>query len=311
MKRLYTTLAPVFLLLIAFSLIDAGISANYAEARSKMGGRSFKMTRSYKKSPARTTQSASSQKKSGMGRGLMGGLMGGLIGGALGGMLFGSLFGAGGSGMGILPILLLAGGAFFLYRKFSSATQGKGAFPSPRSSTGGAPQNIFGGGMNSAPEEEEPEIRIGGNLLEEGFEQIREHDRGFDEKYFKEVASDVFFQVQAGWMRREMESYRHLLGEEIASEYDKHFQEMKAKGHINKLESIAIRSVELTQAGSDGREDFISVIFKANLLDYTVDDKSGDLIEGSMTNPVKFAEEWSWARPTGTEAWKLEGIKVM
>jgi predicted lipid-binding transport protein (Tim44 family) len=28
-----------------------------------------------------------------------------------------------------------------------------------------------------------------------------------------------------------------------------------------------------------------------------------------MTDPVKFAEEWSWARPLGTEEWKLEGIK--
>jgi len=309
MKRLYTTLVPVFLLLFAMSLIDAGISTNYAEARSKMGGRSFKMAPSYKKTSPKTNQTTASQKKSGSG--ISRGLMGGLIGGALGGMLFGSLFGAGGSGMGILPILLLAGGAYFLYRKFTSVNQGQGAYSSPGRPTAGAPNNMFGGGMNNGAVEAEPEVKIGGNLLEEGFDQIREHDRGFDINYFKEIASDVFFQVQAGWMRREIDSYRHLLGADLAGEYEKHFQEMQNKGQINKLESIAIRTVDVTQAGSDGREDFISVLFKANLLDYTVDDKSGELIDGSMTAPVKFAEEWTWARPTGTEDWKLEGIKVI
>lgn len=112
-------------------------------------------------------------------------------------------------------------------------------------------------------------------------------------------------------MHRDLESYRHLLGNEIAAEYDRHFQDMKEKGQTNKLESIAIRTVEVTQAGSDGREDFVTVLFKANLLDYTIDDKSGELLDGSMTNPVKFAEEWTWARPTGTDDWKLEGLKIV
>ncbi len=309
MKRLYTTLAPVFLLLIAFTFVEAGITTDYADARSRGGGRSFKMNKSYSKSTPKTNQSTAAQKKSGSG--MSRGLMGGLLGGALGGLLFGSLMGAGGSGMGILPILLLAGGAFFLYRKFASAKQGQGAYPSPgRPAAGGMPNNMFGGGgMNSAPEAEEPEIQIGGNLLEEGFDQIRETDKGFDVNYFKEIASDVFFQIQAGWMRRDLDSYKHLLGTDLAAEYDKHFQEMREKGQINKLESIAIRTVEVTQAGSESGEDFISVLFKANLLDYTVDEKSGDLIDGSMTTPVKFEEEWTWARPTGTQDWKLEGLK--
>jgi predicted lipid-binding transport protein (Tim44 family) len=84
---------------------------------------------------------------------------------------------------------------------------------------------------------------------------------------------------------------------------------MRSNGHINKLESIAVRGVEIIQAGSDGYEDFVTVLFTANLLDYTVDDKSGELVSGSMTNPVKFREEWTWARSTGTQNWKLEGIK--
>ncbi|EKD34426.1 MAG: hypothetical protein ACD_75C02346G0001 [uncultured bacterium] len=110
-------------------------------------------------------------------------------------------------------------------------------------------------------------------------------------------------------MRRDLDAYRHLLGDQLAREYEQHFAEMRQKGQINKLESIAVRAIEIIAAGSDGREDFVTLLLTANLLDYTVDDKSGELISGSMTTPVKFAEEWTWARSVGTQNWRLEGIK--
>jgi len=209
--------------------------------------------------------------------------------------------------MGILPLIILGGIAYFLFRR--SGNSGQVANQSHRQYSGqqsspGIFDGTFGTGGQPPPT---PDIGI--NLLEEGFAQIRLTDRDFNPGYFKEVASDVFFQVQAGWMHRDLDAYKHLLGEELAREYADQFAEMHSRGHINKLESIAIRNVEIVQAGSDGREDFVTVLFSANLLDYTVDDTSGEVVEGSMTKPVKFNEEWTWARSVGTENWKLEGIK--
>ncbi len=300
MTTLWKGIAPIFLMLIACTLIEGGLMADYADARSKMGGKSFSSTP--KKAPASAPASTPAT-GSGLGRGLMGGL----VGGAIGGMLFGSMFGAGGSGMGILPLLLLGGGAFFLYRRFARARQVAGNNTSNHHARQGAAlSNIFGGGIDNTPR---PPVSIGENLVNDGIYQIRQSDSDFDPAYFTEIASDVFFKVQAGWMRRDLDSYRHLLGEQLAEEYAEHFVELRSNGHINKLESIAIRGVEIIQAGSDGREDFVTVLLTANLLDYTVDDKSGELVSGSMTNPVKFREKWTWARPTGTQNWKLEGIK--
>ncbi len=236
--------------------------------------------------------------------------MGGLLGGAIGGLLFGSLFGMGGTGMGILPLLLLGGVGYFLYKRFvsrpvSSSTAGYQPPPFGENSTSG---DSFGQAGSSIPPI--PPIRDA-DPVESGLAEIRSTDPGFDEKYFVEIASDVFFKIQAGWMRRDLESYRQLLGAQLAGEYEQHFAEMKAKGHINKLESIAIRKVEIVDAGTQGNEDFVTVLFTANLLDYTVDETSGDVVEGSMTEPVKFAEKWTWARPVRTEEWKLEGIEVV
>ncbi len=243
------------------------------------------------------------QKKSGFGRGLMGGLLGG----ALGGMLFGSMFGMGGSGMGILPLILLGVIGYFLYKRFVGR-------PTGSSSAGYQPppfeKESFSKGGQQQPGFSVPPIKEE-HTVENGINEIRLTDSGFDEDYFLEVASDVFFKVQAGWMRRDLDSYRHLLGKQLAGEYEQHFKEMKAKGQVNKLESIAIRKVVITDAGKQGHEDFITVLFTANLLDYTVDENTNEVIEGSMTEPVKFAEKWTWSRPERTEGWKLEGLEVV
>lgn len=302
---------PFLLVFFALTFMEAGITTDYADARSKSGGRSFSSPSSrpaQQQAPSQFNQGQKQSQPGGFGRGLMGGL----VGGALGGLLLGSLFGASGSGMGILPLLLLGGVGYFLYKRFANrpaAPSSAGYQPPPESNRFQGGQGGFGSTV-VPPVPPVPPIPATSSV-DQGMAAIRLTDPGFDDKYFLEVASDVFFKVQAGWMRRDLSAYRHLLGTQLAEEYDRHFARMQELGHSNKLESIAIRKVEIVAAGSENGEDFITVLFTANLLDYTVDDKTGAVIEGSSTEPVKFAENWTWARPVRTEQWKLEGIEVV
>ena len=291
-------LTPFFLIFFSLCFLEAGIIADYADARSRGGGKSFRSTPKKQAPSTKQNKQNTGKQKSGFGSGLMGGLLGG----AIGGMLLGSLFGMGGSGMGILPLLLLGVAGYFLYKRFMAKPTGQA---SPGYQPPPARENSFGGSSSASPP---PPTQ---SPLEEGLALIRSTDPGFDPAEFVEIASDVFFQVQAGWMRRDISSYRHLLGDQLATEYEAHFREMESKGELNKLENISIRKVTMTAAGVDDNEDFVTVLFTANLLEYTVNDESGDLISGSMTEPVKFAEEWTWARPVGTNDWKLEGLKVV
>lgn len=307
--NLYRKIVPILVVLVGLFLAGGSFLTDTADARSKMGGKSFG---SSFKAPAKkavpSNKSTTNQNSGGFGRGLAGGLLGG----AIGGMLFGSMFGAGGSGMGILPLLILGGVGYYLYRKFTSNSRPPGY--SQQGGMGGFPGQMGGSapGMNTDVMRDAPPPPPGGRMsVEDGLAEIGRTDKHFDVNHFKEVASDVFFQVQAGWMRRDLDSYRHLLGDQLVGEYEQHFAEMREKGVLNKLESIAIRKIEIVDAGSTGEEDFVTVLFTANLLDYTVNDTTGDLVEGSMTAPVKFAEEWTWARPLRSDNWKLEGIKVI
>ncbi|MBI9090579.1 MAG: Tim44 domain-containing protein [Desulfobacterium sp.] len=305
MLSLSKKIRPIFMVLLALFLVNGSLLADTADARSKGGGRSFKSaprsTSSQKAAPVQQKKSGSFAK----------GLAGGLLGGAIGGMLFGSMFGAGGQGMGLLPILLFAGVGFVLFRRFARSRQGSGHEPSGGVFSGGQ-AGAFGQARDgSAAANMPPPVSGSPGAVEQGLNEIRQTDMNFDASDFLEIASDAFFQVQAGWIRRDLDSYRDLLGAQLASEYEEQFAQMREKGIVNKLESIAIRKVDMVDAGSTGSEDFVTVSFAANLLDYTVDETTGNLLEGSMTNPVKFEEEWTWARSVGTNGWKLEGIKVV
>jgi predicted lipid-binding transport protein (Tim44 family) len=313
MLALLTRCTPFLLAFFTLAFVEAGILTEYSDARSRSGGRSFSSPASrpqQQAAPSQATRQQPQQQQQAAAGGMGRGLMGGLIGGALGGLLLGSLFGAGGSGMGILPLLLLGGVGYFLYRRFknrpATATAAGG-----QATDGNRFQGAFGG-FGSTSDFPPPVISgLDTDPIAAGLAEIRATDQGFDEKYFLEIASDVFFKIQAGWTRRDLSSHGHLLGTQLAAEYEEHFKELKEQGRLNKLESIAVRRIEITAAGSDNGEDFVTVLFTANLLQYTVDEKTGELLEGSMTEPVKFAEKWTWARPVGTDDWKLEGIEVV
>jgi predicted lipid-binding transport protein (Tim44 family) len=48
----------------------------------------------------------------------------------------------------------------------------------------------------------------------------------------------------------------------------------------------------------------------ASLLDYTVDDATGSVVEGSKTTPQTVEEFWTFVRPVGNNPWQLTAIQT-
>ena len=152
-----------------------------------------------------------------------------------------------------------------------------------------------------------PDMASGDPVAEE-LGTIRRYDPGFDPESFKEFAQDVFFKVQAAWTRRDISVMKQYLGAQLLGEYEQHFADLKAKGQENRLENIAVRKVDIVDMGEMDGEPFVIIKLQANLLDYTVDEASGNVIEGSPTEPVKFLERWAFSKSDSSD-WKLEGIQ--
>ena len=230
--------------------------------------------------------------------------MGGLAGGFLGSLLFRGLgFGGGGwggsgGGIGLFEILLLAALGFGIYwfvKKRRQRAVGGAYSPSYQ-------EPSYGGGMIDAPPPPPPP-----GMSPQG--SARQSDPYFDEQGFRDMAMDVFFKIQGAWTERNPGLVRNLLTDEMYNALEKDAEELRREKKFNKLDNIAVRSVDITEDWQEPGVDFITVKFYANLLDYVVDEATGQVVNGSKTQPVKFEEYWTFARRTGAREWQLSAIQ--
>ena len=240
----------------------------------------------------------------------MGGIMGFALGGLIGSMLFGGLGGGLGGGLfggiGLLEILLIGGLLFFVFtymrRRQQPATASPYGYAPPQEAETPSWQSESRYAATATMAATESD-------LERGLRHIRQMDSAFDPVRFTATASDVFFKVQSAWMARDMGPVRSLMTPEMYEQMHKECDRLRMERRVNRLENIAARSVEVTEAWQESGQDFVTVHFLASLLDYTVEESSNQVIEGSRTEPVKFEEYWTFMRPLGSNAWQLSAIQ--
>jgi predicted lipid-binding transport protein (Tim44 family) len=145
--------------------------------------------------------------------------------------------------------------------------------------------------------------------LARGLRHIRQTDSTFDPEHVTTTASDAFHTVQMAWAARHMGAARDLLTPDMYETMQKEGDRLRAEQRINRLESLVIRSAQVTEAWQENGQDFVTVHFLASLLDYTVDESNHRVVAGSRTEPVRFEEYWTFVRPSGPNPWKLSAIQ--
>ena len=125
----------------------------------------------------------------------------------------------------------------------------------------------------------------------------------------KEQAMDIFFQVQGAWTHRDLRPVQNLVTAEVAQYFQEQINQLKVTQRINRLENIAVRQAEVVEAWTENGQDFATVHFLANLLDYTEDESSHQIVEGDSKTPVKFEEYWTFTKLQGEPSWRLSGVE--
>jgi predicted lipid-binding transport protein (Tim44 family) len=316
MKRAMALLVLSGLFLIpALWAADAWARAGGGSSSGSRGSRSYSSPVSPRTSPTSPSQPSTPPSsfqqptpRSGWSTGL-GGMLGGLVlGGLIGSLLFGGM-GHMGGGIGLLEIAIVGAllyfGFAYMRRRQALATGPSGyADPGPvPTSWKPEPMSRSSTALDSAAA---PAMDTD---LARGLAHVRQMDPGFDPARFGETASDVFFRLQGAWMTRDMGGMRPALTEEMYRTLQSQCDRLRAEHRVNRLENIAVRSVEVTETWQEEGHDFVTVRFLANLLDYTTDESGAQLLEGSRTEPVKFEEFWTFTRPVGPGAWRLSAIQ--
>ena len=315
MKRAMAVAVLVALALSPLLVVsEAWARAGGGSSGGSRGSRSYSSPSRPPSSPVTPSQPASppayqSPQRPGRGGGL-GGMLGGLlVGGLLGGLLFGGGFGG---GIGLLEILIVAGLAWLAIsymrrRQMESssgyAMAGGGSYDTryDRAPAGGSAPASAGTATVEAP--------AGRADLERGLGHIRQMDSSFDPRGFAETASDIFFRIQGAWMGRDMATVSSLLTPEMQGLLQRDCDRLRAEHKINRLENIAVRAAEVTEAWQESGQDYVTVHFLASLLDYTTDESGARVLEGSRTEPVRFEEYWTFVRPVGPGPFKLSAIQ--
>ncbi|TMA90606.1 MAG: Tim44 domain-containing protein [Deltaproteobacteria bacterium] len=309
-KMLLATMSVLFFVALAQMVLES-----YADARAG-GGTSggFRGSRSYS-SPVRPTQPSNpaqprrettpSQQPSPMAPqsgGFMRTFGTAMLGGLLGSMLFSGLANAGfggfgGSGIGMIEILLFAGIGYFIYRKFRSPALATGYGSMQYQDT--QPYNQYA--PENAPE------RPSFNDID--YRSLTMMDRTFNPDQFLKTAQDIFFKVQGAWNKQDTNALSALCGTELMKTWGDELTSLRARGQQNRMENIALRESQTTEVWTENGEDYITVRLLANLLDYNVDAKTGAVVSGSNSDPVQFEEYWTFNRPVGPNSWKLTAVQ--
>ena len=254
--------------------------------------------------PSQLSPQPTQQPQSSIWRGLAGGIMGGIIGGMLfRGLGFGGDLGGESGGIGLFEILLVCAllyGAYWFFKKRRQAAAASGYYQSSAKTVEPRYQSSYTPAYEQ-PQEEEWDI-------EKGVSYIRQMDPSFDERKFQDLCMDHFFRIQGAWANRDMSGVRNLLTEEMLRIIRDDAEKLRSEKKINKLENIAVRSVDIVEAWQESGRDYITARFYANLLDYTIDETTGEVVSGSKTEPVKFEEYWTFTRPVGNHPWQLSAI---
>ena len=304
-------------ILPALSVTEAWARAGGGSSSGSRGSRSYTAP-AQPSSPVSPRQPSSpavspAQPRPGWG-GMMGGMLGGLLlGGLLGGLLFGGGFG---NGIGLMEIVIIAGLGWFalsyMRRRQAAAPSGYAmagggyAGPAPRDDAAMTARYGSGTPAGGTATLEPP---TGPSDLERGLGHVRQMDASFDPRAFAETASDVFFKVQGAWTARDLRTVSAHLTPEMQAQLQRDCDRLRAEQKINRLENIAVRSAEVTEAWQETGQDFVTVHFLASLLDYTTDESGARVLDGSRTEPVKFEEYWTFVRPVGPGPFRLTAIQ--
>jgi predicted lipid-binding transport protein (Tim44 family) len=148
-----------------------------------------------------------------------------------------------------------------------------------------------------------------GSDLGRGVRDIRRTDAGFDPARFAGYTGMMFRDAQTAWMTRDIASLRHRLTPEMYGGLQAQCDRLRSNHRSNRVEEIEIHT-EITEAWQEGGRDYVTAYIAGSMVDYTVDDVSDGLVDGSRTVPRAVEEFWTFTRPAGLNFWMLSAIQT-
>ena len=130
-------------------------------------------------------------------------------------------------------------------------------------------------------------------------DEYRQRDPGFSEPALCERISNLYIQMQNCWTAKNMESLRPYFTDTSYTQFDRQLDSYRQNQRTNYIERIAVLGVQLRGWYEQESNDCMVATVRTRIVDYTRDDKTGNIISGSNTAEKFMTYEYILIRSSG------------
>ena len=135
------------------------------------------------------------------------------------------------------------------------------------------------------------------NRTEEIENIIKEHDPNFSADELIAYVKQLYVDIQLAWCKRDMESLRPVLHENLYNTTVNQIKEKIAQGVIYHYESIVVDTAYLTSLTHDDKFEYVSLYVSARMYDWQEDENTHQILRGDKTTRWTLKYKMKLMRP--------------
>jgi len=145
--------------------------------------------------------------------------------------------------------------------------------------------------------------------LDRGLGDIKRTDPGFDPSRFTGYAGMLFRATQRAWMTRDLSPVRDQFTPELHAALQEQCERLRQARRVNRIEHVDVAAT-VTEAWQESGRDYVTAHIRGSAIDYTLDEGTGAIVDGSKTTARDVEEFWTFTRPAGLNFWMLSAVQT-
>ena len=133
-------------------------------------------------------------------------------------------------------------------------------------------------------------------------------DPDFDAADLREKVSNLYVRMQNGWTKKDISDLRPYFTDALFTQFERQLAQKKAQGLTNYVERISVQNVTVRGFKQANGVDHMILKVEARIVDYTVNDATGQVVSGSRDREKFMTYEWDMSRTSGIKTLKKDGI---
>lgn len=133
-------------------------------------------------------------------------------------------------------------------------------------------------------------------------------DPSFSEEQFRDKVSNLYVQFQNAWQNKDLSPLRPYLTDTYFAQMDNQLSRYRQNRQTNMVERIAVLKTEVLGWIQDAGFDEMIVKLETRIVDYVVDDATGNIVRGSRTAEKFMTYEWTLVRKNGVVTSRSTGM---